>query len=148
MKTNNLLQKDDVRELVRDSYSKVALGQPEGCGCCGTDTNRPPATPATLLGYSPAEIAALPQGADLGLGCGNPQAIASLKPGETVLDLGSGAGFDCLLAAKRVGDTGRGIGVDMTPEMVSKARSNAGKESAVNVEFRLGEIQHLPLPDA
>jgi arsenite methyltransferase len=99
------------------------------------------------MGYSAEELAAAPEGADLGLGCGNPQAIAALRPGETVLDLGSGGGFDCFLAAKRVGRTGKIIGVDMTPEMVTKARANARKIESTNVEFRLGEIEHLPVAD-
>jgi ubiquinone/menaquinone biosynthesis C-methylase UbiE len=100
------------------------------------------------MGYTQEDIASVPSGADLGLGCGNPQAIAALRPGDTVLDLGSGAGFDCFLAAKRVGRDGRVIGVDMTPEMVTKARDNARRVEAVNVDFRLGEIEHLPVPDA
>jgi SAM-dependent methyltransferase len=99
------------------------------------------------MGYSPDELAAAPEGADLGLGCGNPQAIAALRAGETVLDLGSGGGFDCFLAARRVGKTGKVIGVDMTPEMVTKARANARQVEATNVEFRLGEIEHLPVAD-
>ena len=99
------------------------------------------------MGYTEADLAGVPEGADLGLGCGNPQAIAAMRPGETVLDLGSGAGFDCFLAASRVGRTGRVIGVDMTPEMVTKARDNARRIAATNVEFRLGEIEHLPVPD-
>jgi SAM-dependent methyltransferase len=99
------------------------------------------------LGYSADEIAALPEGADLGLGCGNPQAIASLKPGETVLDLGSAAGFDCFLASRSVGPTGRVLGVDMTPEMLTKARANAEKAGVTNLEFRLGEIESLPVRD-
>jgi arsenite methyltransferase len=99
------------------------------------------------MGYSAEELAAAPEGADLGLGCGNPQAIAALRPGETVLDLGSGAGFDCFLAAKRIGRSGKVIGVDMTPEMVTKARGNARQIEATNVEFRLGEIEHLPVAD-
>ena len=99
------------------------------------------------MGYSEAEIAAVPDGANLGLGCGNPQAIAALKPGETVVDLGSGAGFDCFLAATQVGAQGRVIGVDMTHEMLRKARDNAAKLGAKNVEFRLGEIEHLPIAD-
>jgi len=99
------------------------------------------------MGYSAGELAAVPEGADMGLGCGNPQAIAGLCSGETVLDLGSGGGFDCFLAAKRVGRTGKVIGVDMTPEMVSKARGNARKVEATNVDFRLGEIEHLPVAD-
>jgi ubiquinone/menaquinone biosynthesis C-methylase UbiE len=100
------------------------------------------------LGYSEEELAAVPEGADLGLGCGNPQAIAALQPGETVVDLGCGAGFDCLLAARRVGPSGSVIGVDMTPEMVVKARANAGKAEASNVDIRLGEIEHLPVADS
>jgi len=100
------------------------------------------------MGYSDAEVAGAPEGANLGLGCGNPQAIAALQPGEVVLDLGSGAGFDCFLAARQVGETGAVIGVDMTPEMVDRARQNAEKAGASNVEFRLGEIEHLPVADA
>src|SRR5436190_15754020 len=150
MKTNTLIEKENVHEVVRQNYAKVATGQQTGCcdttsTCCGND--RPTATPADKLGYSAAEIAALPEGADLGLGCGNPQAIASLKPGETVLDLGSGAGFDCFLASRSVGPNGRVIGVDMTPEMLTKARANAGKVKATNVEFRLGQIEQLPVDD-
>jgi SAM-dependent methyltransferase len=99
------------------------------------------------MGYSPGELADVPEGANLGLGCGNPQAIAALKPGETVVDLGSGAGFDCFLAAKQVGATGRVIGVDMTHEMLAKARENAAKVAAGNVDFRLGELEHLPVAD-
>jgi ubiquinone/menaquinone biosynthesis C-methylase UbiE len=99
------------------------------------------------MGYSAEELAAVPEGADLGLGCGNPQAIAAMKVGETVVDLGSGAGFDCFLAARQVGPTGRVIGIDMTHEMLFKARENAAKIKAVNVEFRLGEIEHLPIAD-
>ena len=140
-----------VRDEVRSTYGKIALSQPSGCGtagasaCCSPD--RPSATAADKLGYSADEIAALPEGADLGLGCGNPQAIASLKPGETVLDLGSGAGFDCFLAARSVGPTGRVLGVDMTSEMLAKARANATKAAVGNVEFRLGEIESLPVSD-
>jgi len=99
------------------------------------------------LGYSPEELAAAPDGANMGLGCGNPRAIAALRPGETVLDLGSGGGFDCFLAAQRVGPTGQVIGVDMTPDMISKARANAEIGSYANVEFRLGEIEALPVAD-
>jgi ubiquinone/menaquinone biosynthesis C-methylase UbiE len=99
------------------------------------------------MGYAPEDLAAIPEGANLGLGCGNPQAIAAMRPGETVVDLGSGAGFDCLLAARQVGPTGRVIGVDMTHEMLAKARGNAVKTGLANVEFRLGEIEHLPVAD-
>ena len=141
MKTNTLIDPNSVRDTVRETYGKVAVGKQNGC--CAKD--RPTATPAAQLGYSQDEIAALPEGADLGLGCGNPQAIASLKPGETVLDLGSGAGFDCFLASRSVGPTGLVIGVDMTPEMLAKARANAAKTNTTNVEFRLGQIENLPV---
>jgi SAM-dependent methyltransferase len=135
---------DKVREQVRTAYAKVARGA-DGCavGCCGTT-----GTGSLAMGYTQEERDSVPDGADLGLGCGNPQAIAALRTGETVLDLGSGAGFDCFLAAKRVGRTGTVIGVDMTPEMVTKARANASRVGAANVQFRLGEIEHLPVPDA
>jgi SAM-dependent methyltransferase len=134
---------DQIRTQVRTAYAKVASGDC-GCsvGCCGTAGSG-----SMAMGYSADELAAVPEGADLGLGCGNPQAIAALRAGETVLDLGSGGGFDCFLAAKRVGRTGTVIGVDMTPEMVTKARGNARKVEAPNVEFRLGEIEHLPVAD-
>jgi SAM-dependent methyltransferase len=139
------VKQDQVRALVRERYGNVAK-QPEGCcgpaGCCGPNPN------ASLdLGYDAKDLAAVPDGANMGLGCGNPQAIASLKPGEVVLDLGAGGGFDCFLAAKRVGKSGRVIGVDMTPDMISKARANAQKAKIRNVEFRLGEIEHLPVAD-
>lgn len=138
---------NEMRDAVRESYGNVAQGG-EGCcstaGCCGTT---PEVVASKRLGYSDEELGAVPQGADLGLGCGNPQAIAALKPGETVLDLGSGAGFDCFLAARAVGESGRVIGVDMTPAMLVKARENARKGDYDNVEFRLGEIEHLPLAD-
>ena len=136
-------ENDEVRAQVRTAYAKVARGQ-DGCsiGCCGSEAGG-----SLMLGYTADDLSSVPDGADLGLGCGNPQAIAALKPGETVLDLGSGAGFDCFLAAKRVGRTGRVIGVDMTPEMVAKARDNARRVEAPNVDFRLGEIEHLPVLD-
>jgi arsenite methyltransferase len=135
--------KDQIRNQVRDAYAKVAEGA-DGCsvGCCGTQGSG-----SLAMGYTSADIQGVPEGADLGLGCGNPQAIAAISPGETVLDLGSGAGFDCFLAAKRVGETGRVIGVDMTPQMVTKARDNARRVGVPNVEFRLGEIEHLPVND-
>jgi arsenite methyltransferase len=134
---------DQVRTQVRTAYAKVAKGA-DGCGvgCCGTQGSG-----SLAMGYTEHDLASVPEGSDLGLGCGNPQAIAALRTGETVLDLGSGAGFDCFLAASRVGRTGHVIGVDMTPEMVSKARENARRVSATNVDFRLGEIEHLPVPD-
>jgi arsenite methyltransferase len=135
---------DQTRAQVRAAYARVARGA-DGCavGCCGTQHGG-----SLALGYSAEELAQVPEGSDLGLGCGNPQAIASLRDGETVVDLGSGAGFDCFLAAHRVGVRGRVIGVDMTPEMIAKARANARRIAASNVEFRLGEIERLPVPDA
>lgn len=142
---------DEVRQTVREAYGAIAVSAAGSCcepSCCAPND----AAVATLLsrgiGYSDAELAAVPEGANLGLGCGNPQGIAALRAGETVLDLGSGAGFDCFLAARQVGDAGRVIGVDMTPDMVSKARANAVKGGYGNVEFRLGEIEHLPVADA
>ncbi|MFZ5815696.1 MAG: arsenite methyltransferase [Bacillota bacterium] len=170
------MEADDVRALVRERYARTALGgaaeEPaaelpvvsSGCctptpagggccspepdqsgGCCGTSTAV--TDQAKAIGYTDADLQAVPEGANLGLGCGNPQAIASLKPGETVLDLGSGGGFDCFLAARQVGEMGRVIGVDMTPEMLSRARRNARNGGFRNVEFRLGEIEHLPVAD-
>ena len=146
------VEHDTIRTAVRESYGKVATGERSSCSsgsssCCGTYEPATVEGISMALGYSDQELSAVPEGANLGLGCGNPQAIASLKPGETVLDLGSGAGFDCFLAAKGVGESGRVIGVDMTPEMLSKARSNAAKSGFGNVEFRLGEIEHLPVAD-
>jgi SAM-dependent methyltransferase len=137
--------KDEVRSAVREQYGNVArTAGAVGCapGCCG-----PGASASLALGYTQQELAAVPEGANMGLGCGNPQAIAALKAGETVLDLGAGGGFDCFLAAKQVGPSGRVIGVDMTPDMLSKARANAEKLDAKNVDFRLGEIEHLPVAD-
>ncbi|HEY3819011.1 MAG TPA: arsenite methyltransferase [Polyangiaceae bacterium] len=136
---------DEVRGAVREHYGKVAkMGGAVGCapGCCGANKDA-----SQALGYSPVELASVPEGADLGLGCGNPQAIAQLRPGETVLDLGSGGGLDCFLAAKQVGESGRVIGVDMTADMITKARKNAATVGATNVEFRLGEIEHIPVAD-
>jgi arsenite methyltransferase len=145
--------KDKLREVVRENYKNVALAD-SGCGCNSTDCGSPTIEPGDLdslslvLGYSEKEFEDVPEGSNMGLGCGNPQAIASLKPGETVLDLGSGGGFDAFLAAKTVGDSGMVIGVDMTPEMVSKARQNALKGKYSNTDFRLGEIEYLPVPDS
>ncbi len=136
---------DQTRQDIREHYARVADSDGAvGCapGCCA-----PGAQASAHLGYSEDELAAVPVGANLGLGCGNPQAIAALKTGETVVDLGSGAGFDCLLAARQVGKTGHVIGVDMTPQMISKARANAEKVGAEHVEFRLGEIERLPVAD-
>jgi arsenite methyltransferase len=136
----------DPRTVVREKYGAVAEGGNCGCGCCGAEANDEAALAA--LGYTAEQRAAIPEGADLGLGCGNPIAHATLRPGETVLDLGSGAGIDCFLAAREVGETGRVIGVDMTPAMLERARGNLAKTGAPNVEFRLGEIEHLPVADA
>jgi len=145
------LDNDRIRQVVRERYAGVA--QDSDRGCCGSsfccDTPKIDAQGMSqAMGYSAAEVLAVPEGANLGLGCGNPQAIAALKPGETVLDLGSGAGFDAFLAARQVGDTGRVIGVDMTPAMLIKARANAEQGGYRNTEFRLGEIEHLPVADA
>jgi SAM-dependent methyltransferase len=146
-------EQDEVRSKVRERYGKVASND-AGCGCEPTCCGRSPESPvpgrrsdavAQGLGYSAEETAAVPAGANLGLGCGNPQAIAALQLGETVLDLGSGAGFDSFLAARAVGATGQVIGVDMTPEMLSKARKNQAAGGYANVEFRLGEIESLPI---
>lgn len=139
----NTQNNDEIRTQVRTAYAKVAKGQ-DGCavGCCGSKT-----TGSKQLGYTDEDLQGVPDGADLGLGCGNPQLIAALREGETVLDLGCGAAFDCLLASKRVGPRGLVIGVDMTPEMVVKARENVRKVQAANVDIRLGEIEHLPVAD-
>jgi SAM-dependent methyltransferase len=163
-----IIDKEEIRQTVRERYGRVArdgagssiigpqtsccepsgasTGKASAASCCGS----PEITSqqlSTLMGYSKEDIDSAPEGANMGLGCGNPVALASLKPGETVLDLGSGGGFDCFLAARQVGDTGKVIGVDMTPDMVSKARMNAKKIGTDTVEFRLGEIEHLPLAD-
>ena len=135
---------DQTHETVREHYAEVARTD-GACGCgpgCCSGQGR-----STDLGYSEGQLAGLPTGADMGLGCGTPLAFAQLRQGETVLDLGSGGGIDCFLAATQVGSTGRIIGVDMTPEMIQKARANAKTVSATNVEFRLGEIENLPVPD-
>ena len=138
-----------VRDAVRERYAGFATSESSccapttSCGCSAPDEKEI----SRRLGYSDEELAAAPEGANLGLGCGNPQAIAALSPGEVVLDLGSGAGFDCFLAARQVGEGGRVIGVDMTSEMVAKARENARTAGYVNTEFRLGEIEHLPVAD-
>ncbi len=143
----------ETKAAVRDRYGSIARGQGECCGpspsqgsCCGSTPT--PITLSKAIGYSEQELAAVPEGANLGLGCGNPLAFAALKEGDVVVDLGSGAGFDCFLAAQRVGPTGRVIGVDMTPDMLDRARRNAAKDGVANVEFRLGEIENLPVADA
>lgn len=140
----------EVKTKVREAYARSAKGE-SGCSTDQSSCCSPSQTAADMsstIGYSADEQGSVPEGSDLGLGCGNPTALASLAEGETVLDLGSGAGFDCFLAAKKVGKSGQVIGVDMTPEMLDKARSNAEKGGYTNVEFRLGEIEHLPLADA
>lgn len=151
------MKKEDVKKIVRENYGNIAK---QNCSCCGPPaqntpdsissnsccgTNEPKQLNSAKLGYSEEELRSLPEGADLGLGCGNPVALASLKEGDTFLDLGSGAGIDCFLAAKKVGKTGKVIGVDMTPAMLDKARENAKATDFDNVEFRLGEIEHLPV---
>ncbi|MCB1903704.1 MAG: arsenite methyltransferase [Gammaproteobacteria bacterium] len=147
------LSADEIRQAVRASYTQVAqsneIGEAcgEGSSCCGVNEG-PVGLFSTRLGYSEEDVSIAPEGADMGLGCGNPRAIASLKVGETVLDLGSGGGFDAFLAAREVGEAGMVIGVDMTPDMVSKARRNAVKGSYPNTDFRLGEIEHLPVADS
>jgi arsenite methyltransferase len=165
-----LADTQQIRDFVRSRYGAIAEQAGADCGCaptcCTTDAPTAPKTSAgsavrccdpdgqccssygEKLGYTVEELAAVPAGADLGLGCGNPLAIASIKPGEVVLDLGSGAGFDCLLAARQLAGTGRVIGVDMTAAMITKARANAAKGEYRNVEFRLGEIEALPVADA
>ena len=163
-----IIDKEEIRQTVRERYGRVArdgasasvispetsccgqsstsTGSASAASCCGS----PEITSqqlATLMGYAKEDIDSAPEGANMGLGCGNPVALATLKPGETVVDLGSGGGFDCFLAARQVGNTGKVIGVDMTPDMVSKARMNAKKIGTNTVEFRLGEIEHLPVAD-
>jgi len=147
-------QQDNHRQAVRYAYARVARADDKGdacgveSGCCGVSGDQAINTLiSTRLGYSDEDLDRVPAGADMGLGCGNPKAIAALKPGETVIDLGAGGGFDCFLAAHEVGDSGRVIGIDMTPDMLSKARANAERGKYTNVEFRLGEIEYLPVPD-
>jgi arsenite methyltransferase len=152
---NSSIDSEAVRQKVRDGYGKIADSGGTCCGpaptCCGSS----PAASETLaqhIGYTPEELAALPEGANMGLSCGNPNALAALQPGEVVLDLGAGGGFDVFIAGRKVGSAGRAIGVDMTPEMLAKARKNIAtyreRSGLDNVEFRLGEIEHLPLADA
>ena len=149
---SNQKQADEIRQNVRESYSQVAEASNEGdcCGtvssCCGVSDDAAINTlVSTRLGYSEDDLDNVPEGADMGLGCGNPRAIASIQAGETILDLGSGGGFDCFLAAAETGESGQVIGIDMTPTMISKARNNAVKGKYNHVEFRLGEIEHMPV---
>lgn len=143
------MNEEKIKEFVKESYAKIARKSGSCCepatSCCG-DIDMA-STISQKIGYSDKEIESIPEGANLGLGCGNPIALASLKEGETVLDLGAGAGFDCFLAANQVGETGKVIGIDMTPEMIEKARENAEKGNYTNVEFKLGEIEDLPVAD-
>ena len=153
------MKQEEVKKTVRERYGKIAKeSNSAGCGCGGTTAtskispccgNAPGAVGeiSKKVGYSEEEINAVPEGANLGLGCGNPIALASLKEGETVLDLGAGGGCDCFLASERVGAKGKVIGVDMTAEMLDKARENARKGGYKNVEFRMGEIENLPAAD-
>ena len=143
------MRKEQIRKVVRKRYAKIAKQDSSCCTpvntCCrSTDLAE---NISKKIGYTEEELEAVPKGSNLGLGCGNPVALASLKEGETVLDLGSGAGFDCFLAANKVGKNGKVIGVDMTPEMIEKARENAKEGNYKNVEFRLGEIENLPAAD-
>jgi len=154
--TKTLIDPEAVRETVRQGYAKIA--QDTSAGCCGSGVSCFGSTPqnshklAKELGYSVAELKALPEGANMGLSCGNPAALAALKPGEVVLDLGSGGGFDVFIAGRKVGATGRAIGVDMTPDMLAKARRNVTtyreQTGLDNIDFRLGEIEHLPVSDS
>jgi len=143
------MKEEEIRKVVREGYAKIAKKESSCCApvssCCG-NTNLSE-TISKNMGYQDEELQSIPEGANLGLGCGNPVALASLKEGETVLDLGSGGGLDCFLAANKVGKNGKVIGVDMTPEMLERARENAQKGGYENVEFRLGEIENLPVAD-
>ncbi len=143
------INKTDIRNIVRVSYGKIADSTANGGGCCSGSIEIKGSTQKVSkeIGYSDEEILNVPEGANMGLGCGNPQLIAEIKEGETVIDLGSGGGFDCFLASKKVGPKGYVIGVDMTPEMVSKSRFLAKKHNYTNVDFRLGEIENLPVAD-
>ncbi len=148
------VKEDQIRQHIRESYSKVAEASNEG-GCCGVESSCCGVSAdvdintvvSTRMGYSEDDVNSTPDGADMGLGCGTPKAIASIQPGETVLDLGSGGGFDCFLAAAELKGSGKVLGVDMTPAMLSKSRANAEKTDYSNVEFRLGEIEYLPVAD-
>jgi arsenite methyltransferase len=152
------MEDSEIRQTVREGYGKIA--KEAGSSCCGSDakdskgkcccnsnTSTQAREASKSVGYTDEDMDSVPDGANLGLGCGNPLALASIKEGETVLDLGSGAGFDCFLAANKVGSKGHVIGVDMTPEMLEKARKNASQNNYTNVEFRMGEIEALPVAD-
>lgn len=147
------MDESQIKQMVRARYGSIATAAaaeaaccaPAASSCCGPTTAS--RDKALRMGYSESDLALVADGANLGLGCGNPQAIAAIRPGEIVVDLGSGAGFDCFLAARQTGPAGRVIGVDMTHEMLAKARDNAARMGAANVEFRLGELEHLPIAD-
>jgi len=142
------LENEEIRKIVRNGYAKIAQMEESCCGpvaACGCGS--PQESISKQVGYTDKEINDVPEGANLGLGCGNPVALASLKEGDVVLDLGSGGGFDCFLAAARIGEQGKVIGIDMTSKMIEKARANAKKGNYTNVEFRLGEIENLPVAD-
>jgi len=143
------MKESEIKKVVRKGYAEIAKKSSSCCAtpscCCGSAD--PALDISKAIGYSDEEMTSVPEGANLGLGCGNPVALASLAEGETVLDLGSGAGFDCFLAANKVGSRGKVIGVDMTPEMIDKARENARNGNYENVEFRLGEIENIPAAD-
>ena len=148
-------QEQKIRQMVREGYAAIAVKESDYCqprsSCCGNSKKMTPDELARQIGYSAEELSVLPEGANMGLSCGNPAALAALKPGEVVLDLGSGGGFDVFIAGRQVGATGRAIGVDMTPEMLAKARCNTAsyrqQTGLDNIEFRLGEIEHLPVAD-
>ena len=142
------MEEREIKTVVREAYGNIAVQQGSCCGTtCGCSSTTRSEEVSKALGYSDNELADAPEGSNLGLGCGNPIAIASLEEGQTVLDLGSGAGFDCFLASRAVGQSGKVIGVDFTPQMVEKARANANKGDYSNVEFRLGDIEELPVAD-
>lgn len=143
------MKEEEIKKVVREGYAKIAAKRGSCCtppsSCCGSGEQTKEIS--KKIGYTDEELKAVPEGANLGLGCGNPVALASLKEGEKVLDLGAGAGFDCFLAANQVGKKGKVIGVDMTPEMLDKARENGKTGNYENVEFRLGEIENIPVAD-
>lgn len=145
------MKHEEIKKVVREGYAKIAENKLSCCSpmspCCGNPNAKIVTEVSKSVGYVDDDLASVPEGANLGLGCGNPVALASLKKGEIVLDLGSGAGVDCFLASKKVGAEGRVIGVDMTPEMLKRAKENAKKGNYKNVEFRLGEIENLPVED-
>jgi len=141
-------QSSDIKEIVKKGYGQIAKTSSQcGCNSCGCSSNKTAQRQSGQMGYSEDEMTAVPDGSNLGLGCGNPTALASLKEGDVVLDLGSGAGFDVFLAAKKVGPKGMAICVDMTDEMLKKARQNAKNGGFTNVEFRKGDIENLPVDD-